>query len=110
MNKVRTGHIEKDVAQKAILISFLPDMAKPLKPTASTRKEIATPLLWENPTTNNSVASIPNPTAVQSICQPEIYVQKSKSICPDFSQNTHTLTSTVHNLPHISGGDDVIAA
>lgn len=40
---------------------YLPDMANPLKPTANTRKEMATPLLWEYPTTSNNVASMPNP-------------------------------------------------
>lgn len=38
-----------------------PDIANPLKPTASTRKEMATPLLWEYPTTSSKVASMPNP-------------------------------------------------
>lgn len=38
-----------------------PDIANPLKPTARTRKEMATPLLWEYPTTSSKVASMPNP-------------------------------------------------
>lgn len=40
---------------------YKPDIANPLKPTASTRKEMATPLLWEYPTTSSNVASMPNP-------------------------------------------------
>lgn len=36
-------------------------MANPLKPTASTKNEIATPLLCEYPTTRRRVASIPKP-------------------------------------------------
>lgn len=39
----------------------LPDIANPLNPTARTRKEMATPLLWEYPTTKRRVASIPKP-------------------------------------------------
>lgn len=40
---------------------MLPEIAKPLNPTASTRKEIATPLVWEKPTTRSRVASMPKP-------------------------------------------------
>lgn len=40
---------------------FIPEMANPLKPTARTRKEMATPRVWENPTTSSRVASIPKP-------------------------------------------------
>lgn len=36
-------------------------MANPLKPTARTRKEMATARVWEKPTTSSRVASIPNP-------------------------------------------------
>lgn len=39
----------------------LPEIAKPLNPTASTRKEIAIPLVWEKPTTRSKVASMPKP-------------------------------------------------
>lgn len=42
---------------------LLPEIANPLKPTARTKKEIAIPLVWEYPTTNRSVASIPKPEA-----------------------------------------------
>lgn len=38
-----------------------PEMAKPEKPTARTRKVMATPLVWEKPTTSSRVASIPKP-------------------------------------------------
>lgn len=48
------------VPQTAYL-RFSPEMAKPLKPTAKTRKEMATPLECEYPTTSSSVASIPKP-------------------------------------------------
>lgn len=44
-----------------IMVFYWPDIANPLKPTASTRKEMATPLLWEYPTTSSNVASMPNP-------------------------------------------------
>lgn len=44
-----------------MLMLLLPDMAKPLKPTARTRNEMATPRVCENPTTSSNVASIPNP-------------------------------------------------
>lgn len=36
-------------------------MAKPLKPTARTRNEMATARVCENPTTSSNVASIPKP-------------------------------------------------
>lgn len=39
----------------------IPEMANPLKPTARTRKEMATARVWENPTTRSRVASIPKP-------------------------------------------------
>lgn len=39
----------------------LPEIAKPLNPTASTRKEMATPLVCEKPTTSSKVASMPKP-------------------------------------------------
>lgn len=39
----------------------LPEMANPLKPTARTRKEMATPRVCEKPTTSSRVASIPKP-------------------------------------------------
>lgn len=45
----------------------LPEMANPLNPTARTRKEMATPRVWENPTTNSRVASIPNPVKIQDM-------------------------------------------
>lgn len=38
-----------------------PEMAKPEKPTARTRNEMATTFVWEKPTTSSRVASIPNP-------------------------------------------------
>lgn len=38
-----------------------PDIANPLKPTASTRNEMAMPLLWEYPTISSKVASMPKP-------------------------------------------------
>lgn len=41
--------------------AVIPEMANPLKPTARTRKEMATARVWENPTTRSSVASIPKP-------------------------------------------------
>lgn len=41
--------------------AVIPEMANPLKPTASTRKEMATARVWENPTTKSRVASIPKP-------------------------------------------------
>ena len=42
-------------------------MAKPEKPTASTKNEMATPFVCEKPTTSSRVASIPNPDAVKDI-------------------------------------------
>lgn len=47
----------KTVVQKELI----PEMANPLKPTARTRKEMATARVWEKPTTSSRVASIPNP-------------------------------------------------
>lgn len=44
-------------------IMLSPEMAKPEKPTAKTRNEMATPFVWEKPTTSSRVASIPNPDA-----------------------------------------------
>lgn len=41
--------------------AMIPEMANPLKPTARTRKEMATARVWENPTTRSRVASIPKP-------------------------------------------------
>lgn len=49
------------------LMRKIPEIAKPLKPTASTRKEMATPRVWENPTTNSKVASIPKPDRNMSV-------------------------------------------
>lgn len=46
---------------KSLSLSFLPEIANPLKPTARTRKEMATPFEWEYPTTSRRVASIPKP-------------------------------------------------
>lgn len=43
-------------------------MAKPEKPTAMTRNVMATPFVWENPTTSNRVASIPNPESYMWDC------------------------------------------
>ena len=40
-----------------------PEMANPEKPTARTRKVMATPLVWEKPTTSSKVASMPKPVA-----------------------------------------------
>lgn len=45
----------------------LPEIAKPLNPTASTRKEMATPLVWEKPTTRSKVASMPKPAKGNSL-------------------------------------------
>lgn len=42
-------------------VYVLPEIANPLKPTAKTKNEIATPLVWEYPTTKSKVASIPKP-------------------------------------------------
>lgn len=47
----------KTVLQKELI----PEMANPLKPTARTRKEMATARVWEKPTTSSRVASMPNP-------------------------------------------------
>ena len=46
---------------KKSLDAIIPDIANPLKPTAKTRKDMAIPLVWENPTTNRKVASSPKP-------------------------------------------------
>lgn len=46
---------------------YLPDIANPLKPTASTKKEMATPLLCEYPTTKRRVASIPKPWEMKTV-------------------------------------------
>lgn len=47
--------------------ALIPEMANPLKPTARTRKEMATARVWENPTTRSRVASIPKPAV--NICE-----------------------------------------
>lgn len=57
----------------------IPEMANPLKPTARTRKEMATPRVWENPTTNSSVASIPNPVPKQFNTRVKEWVKSSCS-------------------------------
>lgn len=56
----------------------LPEIAKPLNPTASTRKEIAIPLVWEKPTTRSKVASMPKPVNRNSRGKCHFHVSQPK--------------------------------
>lgn len=56
----------------------LPEIAKPLNPTASTRKEIAIPLVWEKPTTRSKVASMPKPVNGNSRGKCHFHVSQPK--------------------------------
>lgn len=77
----------KTVLRKKELI---PEMANPLKPTARTRKEMATARVWEKPTTSSRVASMPNPVTNTCTTIFEVRAFTIASLMVDITQNLTT--------------------
>lgn len=111
----------KMVLQKELI----PEMANPLKPTARTRKEMATARVWEKPTTSSRVASIPKPAintcknhfrsrsfrisiTIVLVFNYWIYTKQNQEKPNGLSLLSRT--SAVHQFPHIRGRHDFSAA